>query len=58
MSRYPREARNARFKCVPCNAPVVRTVDGRYVCVDCGSSPITSNGTEAESASPADSLGD
>ncbi len=40
MSRYPREARNARIKCIACNAPVVRTVEGEYVCVDCGESPI------------------
>lgn len=48
MARYPRTARCARLKCVPCNAPVVETVEGRYVCVDCGSSPIVSNGGGAE----------
>lgn len=40
MSRYPREARNARLKCVSCNAPVVKTADRDYVCVDCGDEPI------------------
>ncbi|MDL5363695.1 hypothetical protein [Halalkalicoccus sp. NIPERK01] len=40
MSRYPRQARNARIKCIACNAPVVRTADEEYVCVDCGESPI------------------
>ncbi|KYH25839.1 hypothetical protein HAPAU_25170 [Halalkalicoccus paucihalophilus] len=40
MSRYPREARSARIKCIACNAPVVRTVEGKYVCVDCGDSPL------------------
>ncbi|MFC7222231.1 hypothetical protein ACFQKF_03625 [Halalkalicoccus sp. GCM10025322] len=40
MSRYPREVRNARIKCIDCNAPVVRTADGRYVCVECGGSPL------------------
>lgn len=40
MGRYPRSARRARLKCIDCNAPVVETVDGEYVCVDCGESPI------------------
>lgn len=40
MSRYPREVRNARIKCIDCNAPVARTADGRYVCVECGGSPL------------------
>ena len=40
MSRYPRAARNARVKCIECNAPVVETTDGGFVCVDCGDSPI------------------
>lgn len=48
MSRYPRAARSARIKCIPCNAPVVETVDGRYVCVDCGTRPISPNGVEHE----------
>jgi DNA-directed RNA polymerase subunit RPC12/RpoP len=42
MGRYPREARDAQVKCIDCNAPVVTTVDGRYVCVDCGGSPLAS----------------
>lgn len=46
MSRYPRAARNARLKCIGCNAPVVETVDGGYVCVDCGQSPISPHGTD------------
>ena len=44
MGRYPREARDAQVKCIDCNAPVVTTVDGRYVCVDCGGSPLASRG--------------
>ncbi|MFC6906142.1 hypothetical protein [Halalkalicoccus tibetensis] len=40
MGRYPREARSARIKCIACNAPVVRTVEGEYVCVDCGDTPV------------------
>lgn len=28
------------MKCIECNAPVVPTVDGSYVCVECGESPI------------------
>lgn len=40
MSRYPREVRDALLKCIGCNAPVARTVDGRFVCVACGDSPI------------------
>ncbi len=40
MTRYPRPARNARIKCIACNAPVVETVGGGYACVSCGASPI------------------
>jgi len=40
MGRYPRPARNARIKCVDCNAPVVETNDGDYVCIECGDSPL------------------
>jgi predicted RNA-binding Zn-ribbon protein involved in translation (DUF1610 family) len=40
MSRYPRAARNAAIKCIPCNAPVTETADGEYVCVSCGNAPI------------------
>lgn len=36
MGRYPESARKSAVKCVPCNAPVVETVDGEHVCVDCG----------------------
>lgn len=42
MTRYPRAARNAALKCVPCGAPLVRTTDDRYVCVECGETPIES----------------
>ena len=42
MSRYPRAIRDARLKCIACNAPVAESVDGRYVCVECGESPIRS----------------
>lgn len=40
MGRYPRRVREAAIKCIPCNAPVVRTVSGEYVCVECGVSPV------------------
>ena len=40
MSRYPRTVRDSAIKCIGCNAPVARTVDDRYVCVECGESPI------------------
>jgi len=40
MSRYPRSVRSAHLKCIPCNAPVVETIDGGFYCVDCGGSPI------------------
>ena len=40
MSRFPRPARNARIKCLPCNAPATETVDGKYVCVSCGTQVI------------------
>jgi len=28
------------MKCVDCNAPVVKTTDEEFVCVDCGGVPI------------------
>jgi uncharacterized Zn finger protein (UPF0148 family) len=28
--------RDAQVKCLVCNAPAARTVDGDLVCVDCG----------------------
>lgn len=40
MSRYPRAARDAKIKCLQCNAPVTETVDGGYACVDCGRNPL------------------
>lgn len=40
MSRYPTEVRQAAVKCISCNAPVVQTIDGTYVCVECGESPV------------------
>lgn len=43
MGRYPRSARDAALKCIPCNAPVTSTVDGRYVCVSCGKTPLKHN---------------
>jgi hypothetical protein len=36
MSRYPRGVRNARVKCIQCNAPAAETTDNNYVCVECG----------------------
>ncbi|WP_226023021.1 hypothetical protein [Halomicrobium salinisoli] len=45
MSRYPRPVRSSALKCIDCNAPVVETVDGGYVCVDCGESPISADAT-------------
>lgn len=41
MGRYPRTARDARLKCIGCNAPVVETVEGSYACVECGSEPVS-----------------
>lgn len=40
MARYPRRAREAAIKCIACNAPVTTTVEGEYVCVDCGELPV------------------
>ena len=45
MTRYPRAVRNAALKCISCNAPVTRTVDKRYVCVECGNSPLEPKAT-------------
>jgi len=28
------------MKCITCNAPVVKTADREYVCVDCGATPV------------------
>jgi len=36
MSRSHDSVRNALRKCIPCNAPLVETTDGTYVCVECG----------------------
>ena len=55
MNRYPREARDALIKCIPCNAPVTETVEGKYVCVKCGRSPIVQRRAgNAESAAADD----
>jgi predicted RNA-binding Zn-ribbon protein involved in translation (DUF1610 family) len=59
MSRYPRSVRSAHLKCIPCNAPVVETIDGGFHCVDCGGSPIRrnavgSNRGDSESPTSAD----
>jgi predicted RNA-binding Zn-ribbon protein involved in translation (DUF1610 family) len=48
MGRYPRQVRDARLKCIECNAPVVETVEGSFACVDCGAEPVS-----AKSDSPA-----
>ena len=53
MGRYPREVRDARLKCIECNAPVVETVEGNYACVDCGDEPLRSR-----ASSPATATGD
>lgn len=44
MSRYPRAARDAKIKCMRCNAPVTETVDGGYACVACGRNPVGDGG--------------
>lgn len=46
MSRYPRAARDAKIKCMHCNAPVTETVDGGYACVDCGRNPFGDDGPD------------
>lgn len=33
------------MKCLDCNAPLTQTVDEGFVCVNCGESPISPNGT-------------
>lgn len=40
MTRYPRPVREAAQKCIPCNAPLVETTSGTYVCVECGTTRI------------------
>ena len=44
MSRYPESVRDAAIKCIACNAPVARTVNDRYVCVDRGATPVDREG--------------
>lgn len=50
MSSYSQEARGAAVKCISCNAPVVTTVDGDRVCVECGESPVQSKEAAADVA--------
>ena len=56
MGRYPRQVRDARLKCIECNAPVVETVEGSYACVDCGAEPVSARSdppaTAPEDAAP------
>jgi predicted RNA-binding Zn-ribbon protein involved in translation (DUF1610 family) len=54
MARYPRTARDAAIKCISCNAPVTKTIDNRYVCVDCGEAPLGQKVDDGRTASPAD----
>lgn len=44
MSRYPKPIRDAAIKCIACNAPVARTVNEQYVCVECGATPVDRTG--------------
>ncbi|WP_458208915.1 hypothetical protein [Haladaptatus sp. NG-SE-30] len=53
MSRYPKPARAAAIKCIACNAPVTKTVDGSYACVGCGESPITPRAPTRQEREPA-----
>jgi Zn finger protein HypA/HybF involved in hydrogenase expression len=53
MGRYPRQVRDAKLKCIECNAPVVTTVDDSYACVNCGSEPLS-----VRSDSPTSALDD
>jgi len=41
---YPRSVRQARVKCIECNAPAAEKIDGDYVCVSCGTEVVASNG--------------
>ncbi len=45
MGRYPRGVRNAGVKCISCNAPAAATIDGQYVCVECGNTPVQGSST-------------
>lgn len=46
MGRYPEPARAASLKCISCNAPIVETIGGSFVCVNCGNAPIKRVGDE------------
>jgi predicted RNA-binding Zn-ribbon protein involved in translation (DUF1610 family) len=37
MGRYPKSVRDAKVKCIPCNAPAAETTAQKFVCVECGS---------------------
>ena len=49
MGRYPREVRNAKLKCISCNAPATETVSGEYLCVKCGSAIVSETAAGAQS---------
>ena len=57
MSRYPKSVRAASVKCVECNAPVVRVVDGTYGCVKCGQSPVKPRPNSDEKPSAGENTG-
>jgi predicted RNA-binding Zn-ribbon protein involved in translation (DUF1610 family) len=40
MAGYPKGVRDAKMKCLSCNAPVVETISDHFVCVECGQAPI------------------
>jgi predicted RNA-binding Zn-ribbon protein involved in translation (DUF1610 family) len=58
MGRYPRQVRDAKLKCIECNAPVVKTVDDSYACVNCGSEPLSRRSDSPTAATDAASVAD
>lgn len=47
MGRYPRSVRSTTVKCVDCNAPATETIEGAYVCVECGQPAIQARSADA-----------
>lgn len=56
MTTYPEAVQDAAVKCLPCNAPAVRTVSGAYVCVECGEPKVTATPETGPTPRPADNL--
>lgn len=48
MTQHRPLAKNATVKCVSCNVPVTQTVDGEFVCGECGAIRVAPRAQETE----------